>query len=499
MRYGFFLLFAMVAYASPAFCQAEQKIDSFVSKAMSDWHTMGVAVAIVSKDSILLQKGYGYSNYARRLPVTPNTLFPIASCSKTFVAGLLGMAAAEGRIQLNKPVHNYLPAFNLSDKEVTKRATVEDLLSHRTGLPGHDWAWTFNTNFPESVYLNRIRHLEPSAALGTKYQYNNFMFFVLSVLVEKVYHKNWNEVVREKLFVPLEMKHSYGSYATSDRQEPRALTYEYKDSFRLDETRQMDDLLGAGSINTTAGDLAHWLQLWISGGTYKKKYVLPSTFIQQATSSHIVVEAAPPEIYPDEQFMNMGLSWFLSSYRGHYKAHHTGNVAGYSSSLTFFPYDSLGIVVLTNQNNSPLIRLLPDVIADLFFHYDLRDKNSALLTKQQAYAKQKVPDVINIDTVEIQKSFTPAVYCGHFYNPGYGPVRIEPYKKVLLLTYYDLKLALIPKGKGHCFSSHYVEDKEVYTDGVGDVVFDFDKGGHLLSFSIPFEPAVRDIVFRKKN
>ena len=484
----------------PAFCQDRQKIDSFISRAMSDWHTMGVAIAVLTKDSVLLEKGYGFSNYASGTPVTQNTVFPIASCSKTFVAALLGMAADEGRIQVSQPVHHYLPQFNLHEEEATQQATVEDLLSHRTGLPGHDWAWTFNTNFSSDVYLKRLRHLEPSTILRSKFQYNNFMYIVLSVLVEKTYHKNWSDVVHEKIFVPLKMNHSYGSYSKLDPHEPRAQTYEYKDSFQLGETRQMDDLLGAGSLNSTADDLAHWLQLWINGGTYKNKPLLSSAFVRQAISSHIVVDPDLPDQYSDEQFMNMGLSWFLSSYRGHYKAHHTGNIAGFSSSLTFFPYDSLGIVVLTNQNNSPLIRLVPDFVADLFFHLGLRDKHSALLTKhEEAVSHRTETSTVNLDTVNLPKSFVPAFYSGHFYNPGYGPVSIEPYKRGLLLKYYDLSLVLLPKDKDHRFSSHFLYDKEVTQEGVGDVMFGFDRNGHLRSFSIPFEPAVKDIVFRKQN
>ena len=87
---------------------------------------------------------------------------------------------------------------------------------------------------------------------------------------------------------------------------------------------------------------------------------------------------------------------------------------------------------------------------------------------------------------------------GQFQNPGYGEVKIEPYKKALLLTYYNLKLVLIPKGE-HLFSSHYLEDEGVEKGGVGNVVFKFDKSGALQSFQIPFEPMVKDIVFVKQS
>ena len=205
------------------------------------------------------------------------------------------------------------------------------------------------------------------------------MFFALSVLADKLYNTTWNALVNEKLFQPLEMKNTFGSYISRKDYSNVALKYEYKDSFKLGPTEQMDDLLGAGSINSTATDLARWLQVWINGGNYKGKQVIPSDFVRTATESHFVADGSINPRFPDEHFYNIGLCWFLSSYRGHYEAQHTGNIDGFSSSVTFFPLDSLGIVVLANQNGSTLISLVPDFVADLAFNLPVRDKNSALL------------------------------------------------------------------------------------------------------------------------
>jgi len=494
-----FIGVAMVCHHG--FCQqpllSMEMVDSFITKTMSDWHTMGIAVGIIKKDSVLLVKGYGYRDFAGKLPVTGQTIFPIASCSKTFTSALLGIAANEKKIQLDKPVNHYFPKFQLYTEKLTQQATIEDLLSHRTGLAGHDWAWTFNTNFPEDVYLKRIKYLEPFAALGTKFQYSNFMYFALSALSAKLYSKSWSDIVKEKFFETMEMNNSYGSFTSLKKKENIALSYQYKDSFQLKKSNQMDDLMGAASINSTASDLIHWLQMWINGGTYKNKQILTPQFVKKAISSQIVVYHGLSNQFPDEHFMNMGLSWFLSSYRGHYKANHTGNIDGFSSSITFFPYDSLGIVVLTNQNNSPLINLVPVFIADLFFNLPIRDKNSIMLASQNKDSgKPMVATIINIDTITKKPAFALSRYTGHFQNPGYGLIKIENYKKALLLTYYDLKLVLLPKG-GNSFSSHYFEEGEIETDGVGDVVFNLDKTG-IHSFHIPFEPAVKNIVFRRQ-
>ncbi|HET6766722.1 MAG TPA: serine hydrolase [Chitinophagaceae bacterium] len=478
-----------------------QQLDSFISRAMNDWHVMGVSVAVVKKNEVIFSKGYGYRDHENKKPVTENTIFPIASCSKPFVSALMGMAADEKRLELNKPVHNYLPEFNLYSDDLTQKATVKNLLNHSTGLPGHDWAWTFNTNYPSEIYLQRIKNLKPSYALGTKYQYSNFSFFVLGTLAEKIYNKKWVELLNEKLFHPLGMKNSAGNYTSLKDHENLSRTYDYRDSFTLQETKQMDDLLGAGSILSTSGDLARWLQLWISGGMYKDNRILSAQYVKQAITPGIIVTDEIDAESIDEPITTIGLSWFLSSYRGHYKAHHNGNLAGYSSSVTFFPFDSIGIVVLANQNGSPLIRLIPDFIADIIFNLDVHDKNTGWLAKRKKYeSMRKNPPAINLDTVTQKPQLPFSSYCGEFHNPGYGTVKITPYQNGLLLTYENLKLVLISKGVGHTFSSHHIEDNLIYQQrGEGDVVFKTNKNGHVESFSVPFEPAVDDIVFSTKN
>ena len=492
----------MIVISTHPFCQLTpsqtEKLDSFITKAMNDWHLMGLAISIVKKDSVLLAKGYGYRDYMNKLSVNENTVFPIASCSKTFTAALMGIAEKDGKIQLNKPVHQYFPEFQLYTDQLTTQVTAEDMLSHSTGSAGHDWAWTFNTNFPKEVYLKRIKYQEPFAPLRTQFQYSNFMFFALSVLSGKLYNTTWNDLASKKIFQPLEMNNTYSNYASRNKNDTNAvLTYEFNDSFKLKTTNQMDDLLGAGSVNSTAADLAHWLQMWINGGKYKNKQVLSRDFVKKSIESHFVVHSGINDQFPDEHFTNMGLCWFLSSYRGHYKAHHNGNIDGFSSSISFFPYDSLGIVVLTNQNNSPLISLVPGFVADLVFNLPVRDKNSAFIAARKKYeGNAPKPQLVNIDTISTRPLFSIEKYTGRFGNAGYGEIKIEQYKKALLLTYYNLKLLLIPKG-GHRFSSHYWWEEGIFSNGVGDVLFKFDKNGALQSFQIPLEPTVKDIVFRK--
>src|SRR5262245_8142433 len=105
-------------FAQPSTTQTE-RLDSFITRTMADWHVAGLAVAIVKKDSILFARGYGYRDVGNKLPVNENTVFPIASCSKSFTTALIGMAEKEGKIKLNKPVYTYFPGLQLYTDQMT--------------------------------------------------------------------------------------------------------------------------------------------------------------------------------------------------------------------------------------------------------------------------------------------------------------------------------------------------------------------------------------------
>ena len=115
-----------------------QDFDTFVQRTMSDWKVPGAAIAILKDGKVVLSKGYGFRDTKGNLPVTEQTLFPIASITKSFTVATLGTLASEGKLDWDKPVREYLPDFRLYDDVLTARVTPRDLVTHRTGLPRHD-------------------------------------------------------------------------------------------------------------------------------------------------------------------------------------------------------------------------------------------------------------------------------------------------------------------------------------------------------------------------
>ena len=167
-------------------------LDTFALRILKEWNAPGVTIAVVEKNKVIYTGGFGYRDYEKKLPVTENTLFAIGSCTKAFTSSMLGMLAKEGKVDIDKPVRDYLPELVFKNDYTNKHATLRDMMCHRTGLPRHDYSW-YGSTATRNELLERIRYQEPTYELREKYQYNNFMFMAQGIVIEKITGKSWEE------------------------------------------------------------------------------------------------------------------------------------------------------------------------------------------------------------------------------------------------------------------------------------------------------------------
>jgi CubicO group peptidase (beta-lactamase class C family) len=170
---GLLLLLVAVAWPQQAGVQKEgdarlKGLEALVTRIMSAWNIPGCSLAIVEKDSVLFCGGFGSRELRFKKPVDARTLFPIYSCTKAFTAALIGILAEEGKIDIDRPAYEYLPILRFSDPLLTLQVTPRDMLTHRTGIPGHGNSWYGSENAPRDglvrliqYFADRIiRHLE---------------------------------------------------------------------------------------------------------------------------------------------------------------------------------------------------------------------------------------------------------------------------------------------------------------------------------------------------
>jgi hypothetical protein len=258
----------------------------------------------------------------------------------------------------------------------------------------------------------------------------------------------------------------------------------------------------AGSINSCVNDMAKWVITWINGGKYNGKEILPTDFVKEAMSSQMVISGGVPnKEMPDLYFSNYGFAWFLSSYRGHYRVEHAGNINGFSASTSFFPSDSIGIVVLVNQNNSPIPSIVRNVIADKMLGLKYYDWQTYL--KRNADSAKAKEKEANKNSVSNQKPNTKPShdlksYEGSYSNPGYGTFDISLRNDSLFVSTVTQSLWL-RHYHYDVFTVFNIDPKDGIdtSDESTKMQFNTNLAGDIESASINLEPSVKPIVFTR--
>jgi D-alanyl-D-alanine carboxypeptidase len=309
--------------------ESRQRLDDRVRGIMERQHIPGMAVVVIKDGLVLELKGYGVTDTTGKQPVSPDTKFPIGSITKPFTAMAIMMLVEEGRVDLDKPISQYLSDLPPEWQPLTLR----QLLSHTAGL-SEDYAWQ-KIRQPQDLISAGKPNLDFPP--GEAESYSNTGFFLAGLVIEKVSNQPYEDFVRDRIFVPLGMNQTQAKI----KSVPNLATgYIWRDRFvRVDTEKDpiAQVAYSAGSIMSTASDMAKWVQALDRG-----KLLSPSSYQQLWTGSTL----------RNGRNTGNGLGWFVGSFNGHPYTHHDGNVAGYSSGLYRYPNDRLSVIVLMNNGNA---------------------------------------------------------------------------------------------------------------------------------------------------
>jgi CubicO group peptidase (beta-lactamase class C family) len=494
-----FLFFACSIHAQAPTDPRLKGLDTLVAKVLKDWHGAGVSIAVVEKGKVIYTGGFGYRDISKKLPVTENTQFGIGSCTKAFTASIIGMLVKDGLVDIDKPVRNYLPELKFHNEYTNDHATLRDMMCHRTGLPRHDLSW-YASWATRSELLERIQYMEPTAELREKWQYNNFMFMAQGVVIEKITGKSWEENMKEKILQPLSMDNTNLSTTDMEKSADHSLAFVSTDSSVKDISYRNIDAMGpAGSINSCAKDMAKWLITWINNGKYNGKEIIPSTHRNDAITIQMAIGGgAPGADNPDLHVAGYGFGWMISSYRGHYRVEHGGGIDGFITTTGFFPSDSIGIFVVSNQGG--ITASIRNFIADRMLKLPYRNWSKQQLDavskeKEAAKAVQKndsAGHVFNTHPSHELKNYT-----GKYSSPGYGSIEIMLKDGGLVSKFNMIDIRL-----DHF---HYDQFNAVILDpsleGADPIRFSFhtDEKGDISKLTVPLEAGVKDIEFIKET
>lgn len=497
-----FLCLSFSAICTATFAQQDTRLkflDTLAEKVLKSFHGAGFSVAVVQKDKVIFAKGYGYRDVENKLPVTPNTQFAIGSSTKAFTAGMIGLLSQEGKVDIDKPVRDYLPELKFNSNEMNNQVTLRDMMCHRTGYSRYDLSWLmFNTASKDSL-IQRMQYHEPSAPIRTKWQYNNWMFLAQGVVAEKITGKSWEDNINERFFQKLDMKNSNLTIDGLKKNAEPAIGYGIENNApKKMDYYNINAMAPAGSINSTVIDMTNWVITWIYGGKFKGKEILPANYVSDAISPQMVIGGFPGKAIPDVHSVAYGLGWILTSYRGHYQVEHGGNINGFTASVSFYPTDSIGIIILTNQNGSMIPMVVRNEISDKLLNLKDIDWHGHYLAKTivPPQPKDTLKEVVKgADISRPAEDFT-----GYYDNKGYG--------KFEIVAKGDSLFAQLPDNNTW-YLNHYCYDnydpilveagKSINKDHNYPWRFTFraDENGVISTVSIPLESSVKPIIFTR--
>ncbi len=323
-------------------------IESKVEARRKELGIPGIGLAIVKDGQVVFLKGFGYKDFEKKIPVTPDTQFAIGSSTKAFTALSVLMSQDEGKLSLDDNPKKYLPFFKINDAETDKNITVRDLMAHSSGLNRTDLGWiTGKLNRQEIIRV--AGEAKPSAKLREKFFYQNVMFLAAGEVVAKVQNQSWETFVPERIFKPLGMTNSTMSLKEMQRAKDFSRGYDY--NFDTKETRDLplrdiDAIAPAGAINSSARDMTNWLKFILNRGELNGKRLISEKSYDEWTKMQT-------KITPNGK-IGYGLGWFIRDWNGMKVVEHGGNIDGFNALVATIPEKNLGFVMLTNVSGSSL-------------------------------------------------------------------------------------------------------------------------------------------------
>ena len=471
-------------------------IDSIVNDALDVFNVPGVAIGIVVDGKVVLSKGYGYRNLDQNLPTTENTLFAIGSCTKAFTTFMLGQLVNEGKITWDDPVISHIPEFRLMDQYSTYHITIRDLVAHRSGMARHDLLW-FNPEFNRSDVIKSLQYLEPACKLREKFQYNNLMYTVAGILIEKVTGQTWEEALSSRILIPLTMLNSNDSVKESQKSEDFSMPYaEVAGEIKAIPFRSIQSVAPAGAINSSVSDMVKWIQLQLSNGTLLDKHFIYKETLQEMHTIQMPMVASAPdeEVY----HFGYGLGWCTGIYRGHYYLHHGGGIDGFISQVSLLPQEKIGVVVLSNSSSDGTfaVSCIANTIIDkLLEKTDVNWIEKSKGQREQIKKAQQEGPVVNNELTSIPAHKLDD-YVGYYEHPAYGIVQVKLENDRLFATYGEMIASLSHR----CYDIFNGKIDEALFGDKSTITFSFSNNtsGDICELFIPLDQSVKPIIFKRK-
>ena len=505
-RRGFLVggLSGMALAARPAWglssALVEDEVSAQVERFMAAFDTPGIAVAVVRPGQPDFTRGYGVRTLGKPAKVDEHTLFGIASNSKAFTAAALAILVDAGKIGWDDPVTRYIPEFRMADPVVTQLMTVRDLLVHRSGLAlgAGDLMQFPHTDFTAADMLRGLQYLKLERGFRSGYAYDNILYIVAGILIQRVSGQSWSDFVTAHLLQPLGMNETVptiGRIRTDNvagRHARLGPPVRGMGPMRVVGPDEDEKIAAAGGINTNAHDIPAWFRLQLNQGVLSSGQRLWSAEqAKQMWAPQTIIRSGPGASAdkPDASVMQgYALGWFIQDYRGQRLVAHDGGLTGQVTRQALLPELGCAVAVYTN-------------VEDPYPSVGIRNAILDRLVGAPAFdwlaAMQKRRDEVQADALQATGGGAPKkpvggpslpilAYVGRYRDPWYGDIVVSVKGGSLAIDFTHtavFKSLLEPWGPD-TFRTHFAPDA-----GEDAVVMFKAEGGRITGVTMqPLSP-----------
>jgi CubicO group peptidase (beta-lactamase class C family) len=334
--YAAALLFALMSVAQPL--PAAEVATEAVDKIFAPWDkatSPGMVVAVIRDGEIIFQRGYGRANLEHDVPISPDTVFYIASTSKQFTAACIALLVRQGRIALDDDVRKYVPEL----PDYGHPLTIRQLVHHTAGtrdylvLAGIAGKTTWGLTLDDAI-ASIVRQRELNFTPGDEFSYSNSGYALMAEIVKRASGKSLREFSQEYIFKPLGMEHSVFRDDNTLIIKHRATGYDSAGGrFRTNDAGI--ESVGSGNLWTTVGDLAKW----------------DRNFYDERLGKGLTQELLTTGKLNDGQSLGYAFGLFVDDHRGLRRVQHGGAFAGFRTEMVRFPDERLTVICLSNLGN----------------------------------------------------------------------------------------------------------------------------------------------------
>lgn len=415
-------------------------IDALVDRFSVAFDIPGFAVAIVGATPSPYLKGYGVRTLGQPDRVDAHTRFGIGSNTKAFTCAALAILVDEGKLGWDDPVTRHLPEFRMADPAVTQLMIVRDLLVHRSGLPlgAGDLLFFPDTNHTAADTLRALPYLKLERPFRAGYAYDNILYIVAGLLIERVSGRSWRDFVAERLFRPMGMNDAVPSRPllhtanVAGRHGRRGGAVNGLGPMTVVQPQGENGSIidAAGGINCSVSDVADWLRTQLGGGVAPDGHRIWSK-VQAAEmwkpqTITRATEGPTPEDPVRPVLEAYALGWFVQDYRGERLISHSGGLIGQVTQTAMLPRRGLGVAIFSNAESSTSGALRDAILDELLDapRVDGVALHKAAVAKRQAELLAAGP--ASLDTAPSGgPSLPPDAYVGRYRDPWYGDVVVS--------------------------------------------------------------------------